>query len=75
MLRRERASDFRLAPSRAVPVRRAQFSAKRRDPRRFGQARSWNIDAAAAEAETSGNLRLFAHSFAGFFLFFSLLIA
>ena len=75
MLRRERTSQFHLAPSRAVPVRRARFSAKRRDPRRFGQASQRILDTIPAEPETSDNLRLFAHSFAGFFLFFSLLIA
>ena len=75
MLRRERASQFHFAPSRAVPVRRARFSARRRDPRRFGQARLWNLEISEAKAETSDNMRLFAHSFAGFFLFFSVLIA
>ena len=48
----------------------------RRDPRRFGQASAWIVESSpAAEDEPASDLRLFAHSFAGFFLFFSLLIA
>ena len=48
----------------------------RRDARRFGQARAWIVEAAPeSETEPSNDLRLFAHSFAGFFLFFSVLIA
>ncbi len=48
----------------------------RRDPRRFGQAAAWLVEEAADETDVgSDDLRLFAQSFAGFFLFFSLLIA
>jgi hypothetical protein len=51
-------------------------SSLRRDPRRFGRAAAWLAEDAADDADIASNdLRLFAHSFAGFFLFFSLLIA
>ena len=47
----------------------------RRDPRRFGQARFFTLDNSDVAIERSDDLRLFAQSFAAFFLFFSLLIA
>ena len=76
MLLREIAPDFGLAPARAAPVRPARFRLERRDPRRFGQAQFWVVeDSPSGEGQPSDDLRLFAHSFAGFFLFFSVLIA
>ena len=70
---------FRAATAPACPAS-ARSSERflrrsRRDPRRFGQASAWLVEAPEAETGASGDLRLFAHSFAGFFLFFSLLIA
>jgi hypothetical protein len=66
------------APAFSAPARSRQQFLRRAhgDPRRFGQASAWIVDASPeTETEPSSDLRLFAHSFAGFFLFFSLLIA
>ena len=66
------------APASPAPARSREpfVRRERRDPRRFGQASAWIVEA-SPEIDTGrpNDLRLFAHSFAGFFLFFSLLIA
>ena len=60
----------------ARPSRHPRASPNRRDPRRFGRAMAWTMDAPAAEVlGTSNSLRLFAHSFGAAFLFVSVLIA
>ena len=67
------ASPAATAPRGDRGSHRSHF---RRDPRRFGQASVWLLDDQVAEPESRhDDMRLFAHSFAGFFLFFSLLIA
>ena len=76
MFPRETAPEFRPGPWRATRLRPARYPLDCRDPRQFGQARPWLDDITpAVESEPSSDLRLFAHSFAVFFLFFSLLIA
>lgn len=76
MLPRATAPALRFSPSRGSLRGPAREPYPRRDPRRFGLAPMWLDDVAPAlEIEPSDNLRLFAHSFAGFFLFFLLLIA
>jgi hypothetical protein len=73
MFARDTARVLSPAPAIAAPARRRL---PRRDPRRFGRAPVWLDDVSlAVESEPASDLRLFAHSFAGFFLFFSLLIA
>ena len=73
MSRAETALFFPAAAPRSA--RALHRPLRRRDPRRFGQASAWLVEDSLAEPEPRrSDLRLFAHSFAGFFLFFSLLI-
>jgi hypothetical protein len=45
------------------------------DPRRFGRARPWQLSASEMRASVSAEVKLFASTFVGGFVFVSLLLA
>jgi hypothetical protein len=45
------------------------------DPRRFGRSRAWQVSASEMRASVSDEVKLFASTFVGGFVFVSLLLA